>query len=141
MCLIGIEYNRCGDRLVSGSNEWQVVLSNVANKCLVLFVIRVKDTSSNNSNTLFTFADLRLSDWELRTLKDLGMKKPTPVQPQYIPRILVGEDMLGLARTGSAKTVVFVLPVLHHVALGPYGVFYPVVTPTRKFAYKRVDAL
>ncbi|MFS7940952.1 putative RNA helicase [Helianthus anomalus] len=99
----------------------------------------VKDTSSNTDTTRLTFADLGLSDWALQTCKELGMKKPTPVQQHCIPRILSGEDVLGLAQTGSGKTAAFALPVLHRLAEGPYGVFCLVVTPTRELAYQLAE--
>ncbi|KAJ0571658.1 putative RNA helicase [Helianthus annuus] len=99
----------------------------------------VKHTSSNTDNTRLTFAELGLSDWALQTCKELGMKKPTPVQQHCIPRILSGEDVLGLAQTGSGKTAAFALPVLHRLAEGPYGVFCLVVTPTRELAYQLAE--
>ena len=99
----------------------------------------VKDTSSNDDTSHLTFADLKLSDWALQTCKELGMKKPTPVQQHCIPRILSGEDVLGIAQTGSGKTADFALPILHRLAEDPYGVFCLVVTPTRELAYQLVE--
>ncbi|KAD4386306.1 hypothetical protein E3N88_26475 [Mikania micrantha] len=99
----------------------------------------VKDTSSTANNTRLTFADLGLSDWALQTCKELGMKKPTPVQQHCIPHILAGEDVLGLAQTGSGKTAAFALPVLHRLAEDPYGVFCLVITPTRELAYQLAE--
>lgn len=99
----------------------------------------VKDTSSIPDTTRLSFADLGLSDWALQTCKELGMKKPTPVQQHCIPRILSGEDVLGLAQTGSGKTAAFALPILHRLAEDPYGVFCLVVTPTRELAYQLAE--
>ncbi|PWA68208.1 RNA helicase 36 [Artemisia annua] len=99
----------------------------------------VKDTSSNDETSHLTFADLKLSDWALQTCKELGMKKPTPVQQHCIPRILSGEDVLGIAQTGSGKTAAFALPILHRLAEDPYGVFCLVVTPTRELAYQLAE--
>lgn len=67
------------------------------------------------------------------------MKKPTPVQHHCIPRILAGDDVLGLAQTGSGKTAAFALPILDRLALDPYGVFALVVTPTRELAYQLAE--
>nr|XP_043606194.1 DEAD-box ATP-dependent RNA helicase 36 [Erigeron canadensis] len=100
----------------------------------------VKDTSSSNPNTSNkTFSDLGLSDWALQTCKELGMKKPTPVQQNCIPHILAGDDVLGLAQTGSGKTAAFALPILHRLAKDPFGVFCLVVTPTRELAYQLAE--
>uniref|UniRef100_A0A1D1XNB5 DEAD-box ATP-dependent RNA helicase 36 n=1 Tax=Anthurium amnicola TaxID=1678845 RepID=A0A1D1XNB5_9ARAE len=83
-----------------------------------------------------TFADLGLSRWAAATCKALNMKRPTAVQRHCIPRILAGEDVLGLAETGSGKTAAFALPILHRLAEERYGVFALVVTPTRELAYQ-----
>ena len=45
----------------------------------------------------------------------LGYPTPTPIQLRAIPPILQGQDVLGLAQTGTGKTAVFVLPILQHL--------------------------
>lgn len=67
------------------------------------------------------------------------MKMPTPVQRHCIPRILAGQDVLGLAQTGSGKTAAFALPILHRLAQDPYGVFALVITPTRELAFQLAE--
>ncbi|KAK1303395.1 DEAD-box ATP-dependent RNA helicase 36 [Acorus calamus] len=86
-----------------------------------------------------TFADLGLAPWAVSTCAALGMKRPTPVQCSCIPRIIAGEDVLGLAETGSGKTAAFALPILQRLALDPFGVFALVITPTRELAYQLAD--
>ncbi|XP_026419368.1 DEAD-box ATP-dependent RNA helicase 36-like, partial [Papaver somniferum] len=90
------------------------------------------------TNTL-SFSDLGLADWATRTCKELGMKKPTQVQHHCIPRILAGQDVLGLAQTGSGKAAAFALPILNCLAENPYGVFALVITPTRELAYQLAE--
>ncbi len=48
----------------------------------------------------------------LRILADKGIKKPTPIQIQGLPVALAGRDMIGIAFTGSGKTLVFTLPMV-----------------------------
>lgn len=48
----------------------------------------------------------------LEILEDENYKKPYPIQEQAIPVILKGNDVLGIAQTGSGKTASYVLPVL-----------------------------
>ncbi|KAK2972040.1 hypothetical protein RJ640_005060 [Escallonia rubra] len=91
-----------------------------------------------NPNHL-SFSQLGLSEWAAHTCKELGMKTPTPVQHHCIPRILAGQDVLGLAQTGSGKTAAFALPILHRLAEHPYGVFALVITPTRELAFQLSD--
>ncbi|KAJ4710242.1 DEAD-box ATP-dependent RNA helicase [Melia azedarach] len=93
--------------------------------------------SSTTTNT--TFADLGLAEWAVQTCKELGMRRPTPVQSHCIPKILEGRDVLGLAQTGSGKTAAFALPILHRLAEDPYGVLALVITPTRELAYQLAE--
>ncbi|WCJ34601.1 DEAD-box ATP-dependent RNA helicase 36 [Euphorbia peplus] len=85
------------------------------------------------------FSELGLAEWAVQTCKELGMKRPTPVQSHCIPNILAGKDVLGLAQTGSGKTAAFALPILHRLAEDPYGIFGLVITPTRELAYQLAE--
>nr|BAA91606.1 unnamed protein product [Homo sapiens] len=82
------------------------------------------------------FAELGLSSWLVEQCRQLGLKKPTPVQLGCIPAILEGRDCLGCAKTGSGKTAAFVLPILQKLSEDPYGIFCLVLTPTRELAYQ-----
>ncbi|PVH65306.1 hypothetical protein PAHAL_2G459000 [Panicum hallii] len=81
-----------------------------------------------------TFADLGLSQWLVDACSALGMKRPTAVQRRCIPRALAGEDVLGIAETGSGKTAAFALPILHRLGEDPYGVAALALAPTRELA-------
>ena len=48
----------------------------------------------------------------LQKLVEKGIRKPTPIQIQGLAVVLGGRDMIGIAFTGSGKTLVFVLPLL-----------------------------
>uniref|UniRef100_A0A2P2IMJ7 RNA helicase n=1 Tax=Rhizophora mucronata TaxID=61149 RepID=A0A2P2IMJ7_RHIMU len=58
------------------------------------------------------FKDMRFPEPILRKLKEKGIVQPTPIQVQGLPVILAGRDMIGIAFTGSGKTLVFVLPMI-----------------------------
>jgi len=51
----------------------------------------------------------------MRVIKKNGFMKPTPIQAQGWPIALSGGDMVGIAQTGSGKTLGFALPGLHHI--------------------------
>ena len=84
-----------------------------------------------------TFADLGLSDELLRTVKDSGYPKPTPIQRAAIPSVLMGKDLIGIAQTGTGKTAGFVLPMLDILHHGRSRARMPrslILEPTRELA-------
>ena len=65
----------------------------------------------------------------------LGYTTPTPIQVQAIPPVLEGQDVMGLAQTGTGKTAAFVLPILERLLPGPRGkVRTLIIAPTRELA-------
>ncbi|KAL9230848.1 hypothetical protein vseg_006144 [Gypsophila vaccaria] len=97
------------------------------------------DTATHPSSSSSSFAELGLAEWAIQTCTELSIQSPTPVQRHCIPRILSGEDVLGVSHTGSGKTAAFALPILQKLAVDPYGVFALVVTPTRELAYQLAE--
>ncbi|CAI5939984.1 unnamed protein product [Closterium sp. NIES-65] len=59
-----------------------------------------------------SFKDMRLPEPCLRVLKKKGILRPTPIQVQGMPAVLEGRDIIGIAFTGSGKTLVFALPMV-----------------------------
>ncbi|PNF15302.1 putative ATP-dependent RNA helicase DDX49 [Cryptotermes secundus] len=86
-----------------------------------------------------SFSDLKLNSWIVRQCEAMGLKHPTPIQINCIPRILSGEDCIGCAKTGSGKTLAFALPILQKLCEEPYGIFALVLTPTRELAFQIAD--
>ncbi|CAJ1947225.1 unnamed protein product [Cylindrotheca closterium] len=58
------------------------------------------------------FEDLKFPSPILEALSAKGIKKPTPIQIQGLPVALAGRDMIGIAFTGSGKTLTFSLPLV-----------------------------
>jgi len=65
---------------------------------------------------LTTFSDLGLAAPILNALAEKGYATPTPIQAQAIPSVMAGEDLLGIAQTGTGKTAAFALPILDHLS-------------------------
>lgn len=64
-----------------------------------------------------------------------GYSTPTPIQTQAIPKVMQGCDLMGLAQTGTGKTAVFVLPILHRLLRGQRRrVRALIIAPTRELA-------
>lgn len=75
----------------------------------------------------------------LDVIKRLDYRSPTSIQAQAIPAIMSGRDIIGVAKTGSGKTMAFLLPMFRHIKdqraiepnEGPIGL---IMTPTRELA-------
>lgn len=98
-----------------------------------------QEAKKQPAGEITSFQGLGLTDWLVRSCKELGMKRPTPVQQGCVPQILAGKDVFGLAQTGSGKTAAFALPILQKLAENPFGVFALVLTPTRELAFQIAD--
>ncbi|KAI3463429.1 hypothetical protein Pfo_020092 [Paulownia fortunei] len=88
------------------------------------------------------FKDMRFPEPILKKLKAKVIVQPTPIQVQGLPVILSGRDMIGIAFTGSGKTLVFVLPLIMNALQeevmmpiapgeGPFGL---IICPSRELA-------
>lgn len=85
------------------------------------------------------WAQCGLTRQTLDIIEDMGYEKPTPIQMQALPTIMSGRDVIGVAKTGSGKTIAFLLPMFRHIkdqsplkdGEGPIGL---IMTPTRELA-------
>ena len=59
------------------------------------------------------FSSLNLSPNVLKALNELAFEHTTPIQEKAIPVALAGQDVIGIAQTGTGKTAAFALPLLH----------------------------
>ena len=53
----------------------------------------------------------------MATIKKQGFSAPSPIQAQAWPYLLAGKDMIGIAQTGTGKTLAFLLPCFIHIDL------------------------
>ena len=86
---------------------------------------------------LMSFRALNLAPQILQAVNDAGYTEPTPIQVAAIPPILAGQDLIGIAQTGTGKTAAFVLPILTMLAASMKngqrrGTRVLVVAPTRE---------
>lgn len=59
------------------------------------------------------FEDFKLSKQLLNAIKEIGYELPTPIQEKGIPAAQSGQDVIGIAQTGTGKTAAFLLPLLN----------------------------
>ncbi|MFG2828061.1 DEAD/DEAH box helicase [Streptomyces sp. NPDC048434] len=91
-----------------------------------------------------SFAELELPAEVLRTLTELDVRQPFPIQAATLPHGLAGRDVLGRGRTGSGKTLAFGLPLLARTAgrrAEPKQPLALILVPTRELAQQVTEAL
>ena len=67
---------------------------------------------TNTDSAPTAFDSLGLPHFLLNSLTDLGYEAATPIQAETIPAMLGGQDVVGIAQTGTGKTAAFALPSL-----------------------------
>jgi len=77
------------------------------------------------------FYSLGIAPNILSILDKLNFKTPTPIQEKSIPSAIEGKDLIGLAQTGTGKTLAFGVPMLQAALKGKKGL---VILPTRELA-------
>ncbi len=94
------------------------------------------------SGPIVPFSTLKLHPSLLKSVKELGFARPTPIQEDAIPPALEGRDVLACAMTGSGKTAAFLLPLIHRMIDTPRGTTRALVlTPTRELAAQILEDL
>lgn len=110
------------------------------------------------------FTSLDISEATQKSLTEMGFYYLTPIQKHTIPPLLAGKDVLGAARTGSGKTMAFLIPTVelvcrlkfkprngkyppHQAALIlqyqllPVGTGVIIISPTRELAIQIFETL
>ena len=84
------------------------------------------------------FMTMGLPEPLVRGIQANGYTTPTEIQSQAIPAALCGQDIIGCAKTGTGKTLVFVLPILNRLLQSRSGkkpvIRALILTPTRELA-------
>nr|WP_233164091.1 DEAD/DEAH box helicase [Snuella sedimenti] len=89
---------------------------------------------------IVTFQDLNLNTPLYNALEDLGFSTPTPIQEQAFNVIASGQDMVGIAQTGTGKTYGYMLPILKHLKFSTQvNPRVLILVPTRELVVQVVD--
>ncbi|MFA6434950.1 MAG: DEAD/DEAH box helicase [Elusimicrobiales bacterium] len=78
------------------------------------------------------FYGLGIAPKLLAALDELKFETPTPIQRQAIPHAAEGKDLVGIAQTGTGKTIAFAIPMIQRLAAAPGKGL--VLAPTRELA-------
>ncbi|HSR41257.1 MAG TPA: DEAD/DEAH box helicase, partial [Longimicrobiales bacterium] len=79
------------------------------------------------------FRELGISEERLAAIEAEGWTEPTPIQRKAIPPAMEGQDVVGIAQTGTGKTGAFMIPTLERIEAGG-GLQALVLCPTRELA-------
>ena len=78
----------------------------------------------------------------LKNITRKGFSVPTPIQRKTIPMIMDGQDVVGMARTGSGKTAAFVVPMIEKLKptakVGPRAL---ILSPSRELALQTLKVV
>ncbi len=88
------------------------------------------------------FSELNLNTPLTNALDDLGFDTATPIQYQSYPVIMSGKDVVGIAQTGTGKTLAYCLPILRVLTYKPQvNPRVLIMVPTRELVVQVVDEL
>ena len=75
------------------------------------------------------FSQINITKQLQSAIEDLGFENQTPIQEQTFSKILSGKDLVGIAQTGTGKTIAYCLPLLQQLrASGIRSELYPIKT-------------
>jgi ATP-dependent RNA helicase RhlE len=88
------------------------------------------------------FSDLNLGKSLLNALDEAGFQSPTPIQEKSFNMIMSGRDMVGIAQTGTGKTLAYLLPSLRQWSfVKPKHPQVLIVVPTRELVMQVVEQI
>jgi ATP-dependent RNA helicase RhlE len=79
------------------------------------------------------FADFNITEELKKNIIAKGYTEPTPIQDRAIPHVLQGQDVVGIANTGTGKTAAFLIPLINKV-LEDRSKRILIMVPTRELA-------
>lgn len=88
------------------------------------------------------FDELKLNKFILNAINDLEFVNVTPIQEQSFPIIGSGKDMIGIAQTGTGKTIAYLLPILQNIKFSKQDdPRVLIIVPTRELVAQVVDEI
>lgn len=89
-----------------------------------------------------SFQELSIQKSLLNAIKDLDFVKPTPIQREAYPKILSGNNVVGIAQTGTGKTLAYSLPILQKLNYSKsYKPRVLIIVPTRELVVQVVNQI
>src|SRR5690606_22129862 len=98
-------------------------------------------TSADAAQASYSFAEMDLQPELLAHLTQLGFITPTAIQKDAIPVVMTGQDVIGVAQTGTGKTLAFGLPIVQRHLTSKYRGRSLIILPTRELAIQVEETL
>lgn len=80
------------------------------------------------------FSKYKINDNIIKSLNDINVTEPTPIQDKTIPILISGDDCIGQAQTGTGKTYAYLIPLLNSINYNSKNIEALVLTPTRELS-------
>lgn len=97
------------------------------------FIRSAKSNTQEEYIPTNTFSDFSVNALIKNNLSVMGFSDPLPIQDQTIPAGLLGKDIVGIANTGTGKTVAFAVPLLNRLMTESFSKAL-ILAPTRELA-------
>jgi ATP-dependent RNA helicase RhlE len=89
-----------------------------------------------------SFEELNINRQLLNAIADLGFEKPTPIQEEAFPVGMSGQNIVGIAQTGTGKTLAYMLPILQQLKFSKdYKPRVIILVPTRELVVQVVEQI
>ncbi len=103
-----------------------------------MLVKKAEPQAASEFQSKHQFDDFAVEEVIKKNIVQKGYSTPTPIQDQAIPEILAGNDVIGLASTGTGKTAAFMIPLLNKVLKNPAEKIL-IIAPTRELAVQIME--
>jgi ATP-dependent RNA helicase DDX54/DBP10 len=102
-----------------------------------------RNNESKTGKKAGAFQTMGLNANLLKAITRKGFTVPTPIQRKTIPMILDGQDVVGMARTGSGKTAAFVIPMIEKLKShsAKVGARAAILSPSRELALQTLKVV
>ena len=134
-------YNRFsrpgGSRFGGGRNRGQRFVTHIDSS---KFVNKASTIAVEKYAPQHKFDDFQISEALKVNIKRKGFLEPLPIQDQSIPHLLEGKDLIGIANTGTGKTLAFLVPLINKVLAHRWEKVL-IIAPTRELAIQIDDEL
>ncbi|WP_080795493.1 DEAD/DEAH box helicase [Corynebacterium pacaense] len=132
------EASEDADSVTETDNASNVINENVNEDSSEDAAQSASESSSTEAPT--GFDALGLPQQVINAVRKVGFETPSPIQEQTIPVLMEGQDVVGLAQTGTGKTAAFALPILARIDASVRSPQALVLAPTRELALQVADS-